>query len=225
VRIGNLGQMGKYARTVRRSFEATGEDVRGAIVPLPVLDDAESQLAVPLQALGQLVGVLAVESRDKVAFGPADEAALAIVGAALAAGIEAARAEVSDQPGPSAAAPTSVPGPTASDTPVSRFRTYAADGSVFVDDEYLVKGVAGRILCSLLRSHEADGRTDFTNRELRLDPSLELPEYRDNLESRLILLKRRLDERAAPVRIEKTGRGRFRLVVRSPVVLDAHDGA
>jgi hypothetical protein len=80
--------------------------------------------------------------------------------------------------------------------------------------------VAGRILWALLGHHAAEGRTEFTNREIRLDPTLELPEFRDNFESRLILLKRRLDERSAPIRIEKTGRGRFRLQIDRPVVLD-----
>ena len=100
-------------------------------------------------------------------------------------------------------------------------RYYPRDGSVFLDTHYLIKGVAGRILWSLLQAHESEGRTEFSNREVRLDPSLELPEFRDNFESRLILLKRRLDERAAPIRIDKTGRGRFRLMVLTPLALEA----
>jgi adenylate cyclase len=88
-------------------------------------------------------------------------------------------------------------------------------------EDHLIKGVAGRLLWSLLRQHEAEGLTEFTNREVRLDRSLDLPDFRDNFESRLIMLKRRLDERTAPVRIEKTGRGRFRLVVSAALRLES----
>ena len=107
----------------------------------------------------------------------------------------------------------------ADEAPTVEVRHFAVDGSTFVDGDYLIKGVAGRILRSLVAQHLRDGRLDFTNRELRLDRTLELPGFKDNLESRLILLKRRLDERGSPVRLEKTGRGRFRLVVAGPVRL------
>ena len=51
-------------------------------------------------------------------------------------------------------------------------------------------------------------------------PAWSFPSFRDNLDTRLILLKRRLDEREAPIRLDKTGRGRFRLVVEGDVRLD-----
>jgi hypothetical protein len=75
-------------------------------------------------------------------------------------------------------------------------------------------------LWKLVTEYDATGRTSFTNREAKLDPTLELPEYRDNFESRLILLKRRLDEHDSPVRVQSSGRGRFDLDVRAPVTLE-----
>ena len=91
--------------------------------------------------------------------------------------------------------------------------------TIFIDNEYLIKGVAGGILWRLLNAHEHEHRTDFSNKEIRLDQSLELPDIKDNLEARLILLRKRLEERSEDIRIEKTARGRFRLVVNRPLVL------
>jgi len=98
-------------------------------------------------------------------------------------------------------------------------RHYPADNSVFLGDDYLIKGVAGAVFWALVSDHVTDGRTAFSNRELRLDPRIRLPEVGDNLEARLVLLQRRLVERHACVRIEKSGRGRFGLRVERPLRL------
>src|SRR5262249_26369550 len=98
-------------------------------------------------------------------------------------------------------------------------RLYRANDSVFIDDDYLIKGVAGSIFAKLVRDYTADGRTEFSNRELRLDPAIRLPDLGDNLEARLILLQRRLAERCNFLAIAKTGRGRFHFDVKRPVKL------
>ena len=100
-----------------------------------------------------------------------------------------------------------------------RVRHYASNDSVFLGDDYLIKGVAGNILWILLQDHQASGRTQFSNRELRADPRIRLPDQSDNLEARLLLLARRLQEQCPALRIEKTGRGRFRLCVGARVEL------
>ena len=104
--------------------------------------------------------------------------------------------------------------------PALRVRHYRSNHSVFVNDTYLIKGVAGAILWKLLQDRQRQGRSEFTNRELRLDASLRLPDVADNLEARLLLLHRRLAEQCPHLRIQKTGRGCFRFEASGPVELE-----
>jgi adenylate cyclase len=96
---------------------------------------------------------------------------------------------------------------------------YQADDSVFVDDTYVVKGVPGRILWKMLREHDADGRVSFTNRELRLDERLGLPAGADNLEARLLVLRKRLAALECGIGLERVARGRLELILTGPVAL------
>jgi hypothetical protein len=170
------------------------------------------------------------------AFTDADEQRLTLAATLIGSAIEAERnreaAAGSLPSGRPAAAPRSVSEPSralqtdhqpvrsAAGDEAILVRHYDVDGSVFVAGDYLIKGVAGRVLWTILERYQAAGQVDFTNRELRLDPSLGLPAFRDNLESRLILLRRRLADRAAPMRLDKTGRGQLRLRVDGVLQLD-----
>lgn len=219
-RVGNLFQVQKYTRAVGRAYAEEGIGP-GHDIPMPLLTDIQSRLAVPAMAMGHLLGVLVAESPQPVAFDQTDEATLGVVAALVAGAVDGERARAADTASPPHGAMH--PAPTVAAVSTTRIRYFPVDGSTFIDGDYLIKGVAGRILWSLLGQYESEGRVEFTNREVRLDRSLELPEYRDNFENRLILLKRRLAERGAPIRIEKTGRGRFRLGVTTNLRLESYD--
>ncbi len=205
-----------YGRAIRDSAAAGGyASLIETEIPVPGLPDSRSQLAVPIVAGSALSAVLYVEDVLDRRFGFDDEDALVAVAALLGPTIKGMQelAESTTDAQPSGRRAPPVQGP-----PVT-IRHYAADDSVFLGDDYLIKGVAGAIFWKLLRDYTQAGRTDFTNRELRLDASIGLPDIADNLEARLILLSRRLAERAPHLAIEKTGRGRFRFCVRQPVDL------
>jgi adenylate cyclase len=180
-------------------------------IPFPGLADVSSQIAVPAVAEDKLVAVLYAEDTRPGRFMADDAHALQVVANMLAAAIR----DGADEADP--AAPVESPGPNVGR--LLRVRFYESDGSVFFDDEYVIKSLPGRILYRLLKARKETGRQEFTNKELRLDDTLPLPPVRDNLDTRLILLRRRLAERFAFVRLESVGRGRFCLRIERPFEL------
>ena len=214
IRIAHLTEDYSYHRAVRETAREAGLAFAQREIPFPGLPHPHSQLAVPIVAGPRLLGVIYLESPDESRFGYDDEDALV----AFAAQIAAQMLLLGDADEPAIEAEPPVVAQPSDTTPLT-VRHYAEDHSVFLDDDYLIKGVAGAILWKLLGDHQETGRTQFTNRELRLDAGLRLPDIADNLEARLILLTRRLAERSSDIAIERCGRGRFVLTLRRSVTL------
>lgn len=216
IRIGHMTAEYAYSRAIRESAEQGGmAGMLDVEIPLPGLPESRSQLAVPILVFERLLGVLYVESDRNLRFSYDDEDALVTLAGQLGGLMHLLQNTAeSDEPVRRSERTADVKG-----SPVV-VRHYAENNSVFLDEDYLIKGVAGAIFWTLVTDYANDGRTVFSNRELRLDPRIRLPDVGDNLEARLILLQRRLTERDACVRIEKTGRGRFCLRLNRPLELD-----
>ena len=227
IRISGLMRGMLYALAMAQA--AQNPDARRAArrVPVPGLANPESQLGVPLMVRGELVGVLVLESEVPYRFHEEDKATIELLGSYLAiaiqnmqmmedqAPVEAGVGAGFSRPSPSVGAGFSRPTPPGSREVVF----YAADECILVDGDYLIRGLPAKVLWRLLTIRESTGRDEFTNRELRLDKSLNLPEWKDNLESRLILLRRRLEQKCPDIRLTPRCRGRFVLEVGCPVSL------
>jgi adenylate cyclase len=215
IRIAHMSVDYAYGAAVREQARDHGTGDNGATeIPYPGLAAPESQIAIPFRGGGRVLGVLFAESAQPRRFLYDDEDALALVADRLGELVTAVRPE---EPA-TVEAPAPAPAPESSRPIIVRH--YPADDSIFLDHDYLIKGVAGAIFWRLVREHLRTGRVEFTNRELRLDAALRLPEHSENLEARLLLLQRRLREREAAIRIDRSGRGRFRLDVPVAIALD-----
>ena len=220
VRIMHMTSAYLYSQAVRCGMEDRGlVPAELTEIPYPGLPEPHSQLAVPLRSGDRVLGVLFVESPQDLRFSFEDEDLLVTLAGQLGAAIdlmqeapETAEPHADDAPAPAAGPPQG---------PALQVRYYPANHSIFINHAYLIKGVAGAILWKLLQVHRSEGRQEFCNRELRLDPRLGLPDVVDNLEARLLLLSRRLQEQCPALRIEKNGRGRFRLQLGAAVDLQA----
>ena len=212
IRLTNLEADLRYGRAIRRE-SAAGERALEAEIPLPGLKDAQSMLAIPLTVGGRLVGVIAAEDRDPMRFSEWHEAYLEIIGNQIALSIDR-MIERGDETADAAAQNEAVP-VAAAVAEICRAKRrltyYRNDDAIFVDDEYLIRNIPARILWKVLGEQQRTGRTEFSNREMRVDSSLGLPPVKDNFESRLILLRHRLQQKCPDLQIVSTGRGRFAL--------------
>ncbi|WP_373048004.1 GAF domain-containing protein [Vulgatibacter sp.] len=223
LRVSSVDGELRYGRAIRGRVEEAGGKALAPEIPLPGLPDAQSHMAIPLLLQDRLVGVLAVESRDPLCFAEWHEAFLEIIANQIAMGIDAMLDDGEAEAPAAGRAPGAM---VAQDAPQRRqFCFYKNDDCVFADGEYLIRNVPGKILWKLLNAFQQEGRNDFSNRELRLDPSLGLPPIKDNLESRLILLRKRLEQKCPDVRLVPTGRGRFRLELDCNVELQERESA
>lgn len=213
IKVNDMSRVRRFGEAIGLEAEATENTSRS--IAFPQLRTAMSQIAVPLAAGGTVTGVLFVESEERLAFREDDEAVLEILAGQAASALRASEREAA-----TAEPRQATPEPAAAGREI-RVAHHRFDDSVFVDGTYIVKGVAGTLLRLMLEWHLSEGRSEFTNREMRLAAGARMPEIKDNLETRLLLLRRRLEEKQAPIKIVRIGRGRVRLETEGPLILDA----
>jgi adenylate cyclase len=217
IRLAHAAAEYAYVRALREQAmqdPVLSERLEHAIA-FPGLRAPHSQLSVPIESGERVLGVLHVESAEDRRFTYEDEDALVTLARQFGLALQAL--DTADDGEPASANTAAI----TRGEPLLVVRHFASNDSVFLGDDYLIKGVAGAILWKLLRAFVEDKRDQFSNRELRADRTLGLPDFSDNLEARIFLLQRRLRERDAGIALEKTGRGKFRLRVARTLSLTA----
>ncbi len=217
IRTANTARDLLFSRAVRAAIAREGgKTTLETEIALPGLPNVQSQLIMPLVARDMLVGMLCLQSEITGRFRASDESALQIAARHLAAAMTMLERQPAAEPAPTIS-PARDP---VSFAPRTVVQYYHSNHSVFIDGAYLIKGVGGHIFWKLVQAYVGLQRTDFTNREIRLDAGLQMPDLKDNLEARLILLRRRLLDRTNFIRITQVGRGRFRLEIERPLALE-----
>jgi len=208
-----------YAQTSLQNFSSDEKEkfFSGAIA-LPKLTDAASVIAVPLINRGKLIGVLEVQSHDSLEFKESDEDFMMTFGSYVAMAIENLQIQLEQEI--SIVEPDKSLSSLATNERKINVAYYPDDECIFLDGEYLIRNIPAKVLWKLLQLYSTEGKNEFSNRELRLDKTLQLPEFKDNLETRLILLRKRLEVKNQGIRIEPSGRGKFKLIVEGQLVLD-----
>ncbi|HWE67568.1 MAG TPA: GAF domain-containing protein [Acidimicrobiales bacterium] len=217
----HIVRVGSMVRS--RTFAAAVTQVDPYEPPVRGLDEAQSMIALPMMVHDRLVGVLYLDSAQAGTFDAETAQILEVIAGHLAVTLGLLKDDGADPPEEEPHSPVTPPVLSHDASLAPRLVAFhESDGSVFVDGAYIIRGVPGRILARLLGEHQATARTQFSNKELRLDRTIELPPGNDNLEARLLVLRKRLAEKSDFIVMERVGRGRNELTVNGPFELQRH---
>lgn len=188
-------------------------------IPLPGLKDSRCQVAVPIVLHKELLGVLFAESQNIFELRESDENILKTLSHFL--GLAMSRLQLSHEADVEKASgqPRKPSSSNAQQGEKLVFTYFKNEDCLFLNGEYLIRNVPARILWKILKEYKEQKKTEYSNRELRMDPWLELPDVKDNLETRLILLRKRLGKKSPAVTMITTGRGRFHFEIRGDYTL------
>ena len=89
-----------------------------------------------------------------------------------------------------------------------------SDESLTLNGGHFMKGVSAKIFRFLAKAYADNGKSEFEFREMKRLFEITLGQKNANFEVRLNRLRENLADKCRNVRIEKTGRGKFRLIVK-----------
>jgi hypothetical protein len=97
------------------------------------------------------------------------------------------------------------------------FRYHHADESMTLNGATFIKGISAKILKYLLEAYLAEGRCRFEYKELKRQFDITLGQKNSNFEIRFYRLVEKLENESPGFRIERTGRGKFRVIAKPSV--------
>jgi hypothetical protein len=103
----------------------------------------------------------------------------------------------------------------------SEFMYFNSDESINLNGSNFIKGISAKILKYLLETYLNEGRSEFEYRELKRQFDITLGQKHANFEVRFYRLVDKLENDCAGFKIEKTGRGKFRLKVKGQIQFES----
>jgi hypothetical protein len=89
-----------------------------------------------------------------------------------------------------------------------------SDESLTLNGGHFMRGVSAKIFRFLAKAYADNGKSEFEYREMKRLFEITMGQKNSNFEVRFNRLKENLEEKCRNVKIEKTGRGKFRLIVK-----------